>query len=140
MIRCLLLKAKKGKLYVTASSTTPTGLHAITWDIPALSTAASTPTTGYMANGISPGKLGLDTASTSEGEVSVSANGTTGIALYGKQLVYVSGSQFEAKFWAKKVKLDGSDAYVLTWNVDNVAAEDTTPVNIKTDAPASVSN
>lgn len=92
-----------------------------------------------MANGTSLGELVLDTTGTNDDQVSVSASGTMGIALYGKQLVYVSGSQFEAKFWAKKTTIDGNDAYVLTWNENGVSTEDTTPVNIKTDAPATVS-
>ncbi|PSR82293.1 hypothetical protein BD289DRAFT_475260 [Coniella lustricola] len=134
----LLYNLDDGKLYISASDTALASLQTVTWNVPSITTSLSTSATAYLGNGTSPGGLALDLTGANSGEVHVSTNGTSGITLYGKQLVYVSGSNFEAKFWAKQVEMDGASVYLLTWNEDNVSADVTTPVNIKTDAPATV--
>lgn len=58
---------------------------------------------------------------------------TTGLTVYGQQLIYYNGSSIQALFWAKPK----DNFWVLTWNTDNEYLEDTTPVTLKTIAPAS---
>ncbi|KAF3764263.1 hypothetical protein M406DRAFT_351651 [Cryphonectria parasitica EP155] len=136
----VLYNGNDGHLYISASNTTVPGLQSVTWDIPALTSATTTTTTATLSNGTSPGGLHLNITVSGLGSVSVLTNATTGITTYGKQLVYIDDSSFEAKFWARSVQVDGSSAWSLTWNEENSLEGGATPVNIKTDGPASASS
>lgn len=70
--------------------------------------------------------------------VSISATGTTGLTAFGQQLVYISGSAFQSKFWAKQVEYDGEAAYMVTWNEENALEDGIIPLTLKTLGPAAV--
>lgn len=111
----------------------------MTWDIPSLSDAASTSTTATLANTTSPGGMYINvTTDGTLGTVKVSStNASTGVTTFGQQLIYMSDSSLEAKFWAKQVALGGAQVWSLTWNEANEDQDDAVVVNIKTSAPAS---
>lgn len=109
-----------------------------------MSTASTTTTVATLANGTSPGALSIKPAGGLFDNVKVVSNSTTstnetiyGLTVYGKQLIYYDGSSLEAEFWAKPKVVDGQTIWILLWNSDNENESDTTPVAIKTIAPAS---
>lgn len=44
--------------------------------------------------------------------------------------MWLNGTTWESKFWAKSTDVDG--LYKLTWNVNNVNSGNSVPVTIKT--------
>lgn len=127
-----------GGLYISAANATIAGLQSISWDIPSISESTTTTCTATMGNGTSPGGLHLNITDTGVAPVSVSSNATSGITLYGTQLVYLTGSEFESKFWAQETQVDGEDAYMLTWNAQNAIEAGMTPLSMKTISPSGV--
>lgn len=115
------------------------GLHSLTWNIPAVAAASKSTATAALTNGTSVGGLSLNGTSTDMSPVTIAATGTAGVAVYGQQLVYVSGSTFESKFWGKPVTFDGAAAYTVTWNTDNTLEDGMIPLTLKTLGPATVS-
>lgn len=133
-LRCL------GGLYVSASNTVPTGLQSVKWNIPGLSTSSTSTTTATLGNGTTIGALQLTVSDAEVVPVNVSSTGTTGVTVYGHQLVYLSGSSFESKFWAKEVDYAGETAYLVTWNEENTSGSGITPLTLKILGPATVAN
>ncbi|WPH03580.1 Hypothetical protein R9X50_00646200 [Acrodontium crateriforme] len=75
---------------------------------------------------------GFTNASTSSDSVT-----TTGFALYGSQLVWISDAgELEQKWWAVPTA-NKTNLYTLNWNVENVLSESAVPVVVKNKAPAS---
>ncbi|KAJ4419061.1 hypothetical protein N0V82_005184 [Gnomoniopsis sp. IMI 355080] len=134
----LLYNAKNGGLYVSATNDSIAGLQSVSWDIPSISESTTTTCTALMGNGTSPGGLHLNITETGVAPVSISSNATSGITLYGTQLVYLSDSVFESKFWAQETQLDGEDVYMLTWNSQNALEDGLTPLSMKTISPSGV--
>lgn len=134
--KTLMFPTILGGLYIAGSNATIAGLQSVTWDIPLITAASTTGTTATMRNGTSAGGLYLNATSSSVTAVTIASDSTVGITVYGKQLVYYSESNIEAKFWVKQVEINGSSAYMLTWNPGNTLEADITPVNVKIDGPA----
>lgn len=135
----MLLSMYLGALYISEANTTMAGLQSLTWDIPAIAAASKSIATAALTNGTSVGGLSLNGTSTGVSPVTIAAAGTAGVAVYGQQLVYVSGSAFESKFWGKSVTFDGAAAYTVTWNADNTLENGMIPLTLKTLGPATVS-
>lgn len=108
-----------------------------------MSTASTTTTVGTLANGTSAGNMSIKPGGGLFDNVKVVSNGTSfvnetvyGLTVYGKQLVYYDESSLQAEFWARPTVVDGHTIWTLLWNSDNENESDTTPVAIKTVAPA----
>lgn len=105
-----------------------------------MTAATTTATTGYLINGTSVGGMYIDPSDNLYDEVVVSTNGTVGLTVYGKQLVYYNGSTIQSEFWAKEVAQgDGATIWVLHWNSDNESQTGAVPVVVKTIASSSSS-
>lgn len=59
---------------------------------------------------------------------------TTGLALFGGQVIFIDDSVYKAQFWAQTT--DTAGVWSLKWNSDGSSQVDSTPVVIKTIAPA----
>lgn len=112
----------------------------VTWNVPTMASSTTTTTDAYLSNGTSVGAMAIQLAGGLKNDIRIASNGSLygnetqyGLSVYGKQLVYYDGSSIESLFWAKKV----DDYYVLAWNSDFTTEADTTPIVIKTIAPAS---
>lgn len=115
-----------------------TGLTSITWDIPTLTEASSTATTGTVSNGTSVGGIWIDTSDDIFDEVLVLGNATLGFAMYGKQLVYYNGTSIQSEFWAKEIATtNGETVWALHWNANNEFRSGAVPVGLKTTASSS---
>lgn len=109
-----------------------------------MSSASTTTTVATLANGTSAGNLSIKPAGGLFDNVKVVSSNSTastnetvyGLTVYGKQLIYYDASSLEAEFWAKPKVVDGHTIWILLWNSDNENESDTTPVTIKTIAPA----
>lgn len=103
-----------------------------------MSKASTTTTTATMLNGTSAGGLHLATGNSGVSAVSVDSNATAGVTIYGQQLVWISGSSVEAKFWAQSTEVGGAAAYQVTWNAQNALETGLTPLVVKIAAPATL--
>lgn len=58
---------------------------------------------------------------------------TDGFIIYGSQVMYNSGTTYEAQFWA--VPQNGTDEAQIYWNEDGASQDGAVPVSLKTTSP-----
>lgn len=58
---------------------------------------------------------------------------TTGFTLFGTLAFWDGDGSYEAAWYATPTDQDG--LWILKWNVDNIASEDSTPIAVKNLAP-----
>ncbi|KAN0099925.1 hypothetical protein V8E51_013700 [Hyaloscypha variabilis] len=125
-----------GLAYIADTSSFPSTLSAITWDITTDTSTAWNATTSnstsvgsfFITPGSSLGAVGFTSANTT------SAVTTTGFSLFGEQVVFVNGSTYESQFWASSTDTDG--VWALYWNSDGIEEGSSVPVVLKTIGPS----
>ncbi|KAH8652633.1 hypothetical protein BGZ60DRAFT_419944 [Tricladium varicosporioides] len=63
---------------------------------------------------------------------------TVGFSMFGSQVVYISGSNLEAQFWAQETGEDG--VWALMWNTNGTSQDGSVPIVLKKSAPTAITD